>query len=197
MSSTAAFSVPDQAVTFSARRSELRLVKTPKHPIYGPNGQRQGETVGETIAFRDGVLRVPASGKVTLEDGRQASAEEILEWMRGHRLFGNADGGFVEIGQVAPPVSQEEMQVITDAAIALDIETLEAIKREESAGWARETVLTTVEKALTGVAEAKEAVAKEIAEREKNAAVAAKAQATREANAEKAKAEAAKNAEQK
>lgn len=196
MSSTAAFSVPDQAVTFSARRSELRLVKTPKHPIYGPNGQRQGETVGETIAFRDGVLRVPTSGKVTLEDGRPASAEEILEWMRGHRLFGNADSGFVEIGQVAPPVSQEEMEVITDAAIALDIETLEAIKREESAGWARETVLATVEKALTGVAEAKEAVAKEIAEREKNAAVAAKAQATREAN-EKAKAEAAKNAGQK
>lgn len=184
MSATAAFSKPENAVTFTARRSELRLVKTAKYPIYGPNGQPQGETVGETVKFRDGILKVPARGKVTLEDGRDADAAEILSWLKGHRLYQNADDGFIELQQVAPPVSQQEMEALTDAAIALDVETLEAIKREEEAGWGRADLLTTVDKALKGVGEAKAAVAKEIAEREQNAAKKAAAAA---AEANKAK----------
>jgi len=166
MSTATVLSKPEKAVTFTARRSELRLVRASKYDVYGPNGQRQGVTAGETVAFRDGLLKVPMSGQMKLEDGRKAEAAEILEWLKEHSLHGNLDEGFIEIKQAAPPVSAEERDAVVQSAIALDIASLQKMKAAEAAGWNRPDLIETIEKALVGAAEAREQVAKEMAEQE-------------------------------
>lgn len=141
-------SAPARATIYLSRRRELRLVKTPKYPIFGQAGSKVGELPGETIPFHDGRLDVPQDGVMVLEDGRKVEASEVREWLEDHRLFGDQEGGFWELEQVGPPVSKAEMDAILDAVGAWDVEKLEAIIEQESDGWQRQDLLASAREHL-------------------------------------------------
>jgi hypothetical protein len=81
---------------------------------------------------------------------------EVHEWLQKHRLFGNQLEGFWRVDPSAPPVSSEELQVLMDAALTLDAETLEEIIRQESGGWRREQIIDRAEDALMKIAAIRE-----------------------------------------
>lgn len=150
----------DQTVLYMSRRSELRLTMVPRYPkLNQVTGAKQGETKGAFIGFRDGQVRIPKTGEyVTVDtlDGGESQpmpAEEVHEWLMRHRLFGNQLEGFWRVDPTAPPVSQDEMRVMMNAATTLDEETLREIVRQEEAGWAREDILSVAREALDRIGE--------------------------------------------
>jgi hypothetical protein len=74
---------------------------------------------------------------------------EVHEWLQKHRLFGNQLEGFWRVDPTAPPVSQDEMRALMNAALRLDTETLEEIIRQERAGWNRPQIVEEAEQALS------------------------------------------------
>ena len=72
--------------------------------------------------------------------------------MTSHRLFGNQFEGFWRVDPTAPPVSNDELAALMDAAISLDAGTLEEIIRQETAGWGREQILERARDALDKIA---------------------------------------------
>jgi hypothetical protein len=150
MAATAEISTPSTTVTFAAVRDGLRLIKTPRYPIFGPGGRAVGEDPGESVKFADGILPVTDEG-VTLEDGRVMPREQALEWLRGHRLFGNLHDGFSEVAQAAPAVTQAELETLM--AAALDEGALVRLIEAEEAGWNRPTFLAPARGQLERVRE--------------------------------------------
>lgn len=187
---------PESATLFASRREDLRLIKYPRYPQFGAGGQKVGEARGEALQFRHGALPVPATGTITLEDGREVDAGEVREWLRGHRRFGDQHEGFWEVTLAAPPVSDEEQRRVMRAVARLGSETLETMLEQERAGWAREGFIETLEESLTEVRELRaeaEKIAAEEAERARQAEAEAADAAKKQAAAEKkAAAEAAK-----
>jgi hypothetical protein len=155
----------DTTVLYLARRSELRLTKKPRYPIRNPvSGVVDGYTPGEYFGFRDGQLRIPKSGTVRLSDTLnggefEIDAEEAHAWMDAHRLNGNREEGFWRVDPAAPAISNDELQTLMEAALQLDVETLEGIIEQEQAGWGREQVLTQARNALERIAQIHEATA--------------------------------------
>lgn len=150
MAAVAEISKPDTSVVFAARRDGLRLVKTPRYPIFGQGGEKIGERPGQALAFRDGTLKVDETG-VTLEDGGKLGRDEALSFLREHRLCGNTEEGFTEMAQAAPPVSQEELAALMDAVT--DEDAMVAIIEAERAGWQRPALLEPAEKHLARLRE--------------------------------------------
>lgn len=150
---------PDDHVVFYSRRQDLRLVKTPRYPIYGPGGREMGTQLGEAVQFRDGQLRVPLKGKMRMDDGREMPAVEVRDWLENHRLFSDREDGFWRIDPEAPPVSREELDALTQIALDFDEERLVAFIEQERSGWAREDLLGTAEKALERMREIAKAAA--------------------------------------
>lgn len=172
-------SQPPTGVIFASRRSELRLVVTPKRPVFGTPaggfvGGQVSQSEGITLAFRGGQLLVPHDGDVISEEGTRVPAADVLTWLRSHRLFGDAMGGFWEVHTAAPPVSKDEIERIVNAALALDVPALEAILAAEQTGWERDEVIDQVQ-ATIGKIEA--AVAAQAQQAEPKAKPAAKAAA--------------------
>jgi hypothetical protein len=155
---------------FLARRSDLRLVKTPKYPQFGQGGQKVGESRGEVLAFRDGRLDVPATGTMRLEDGTEIDAVEALEWLNRHPMLGSTEEGFWQIDQMAPPVSEEEINTLVEKSF--DEDALREIIRQEETGWQRPALLNPAHKAMERLMEVHAAMA---AEQEQQAAEAKKA----------------------
>jgi hypothetical protein len=143
-------------VLFMSRRSDLRLVKVPRYPQFGAGGMKVGEQPGEAVEFREGRLDVPVAGKMELADGRKVNAQEIHDWLVGnaerdipaHRLLGDVEGGFWRVDPVAPPVSEEELNRVTDATLDLDVATLREIMAQEEAGWNRDTLLNVARRQI-------------------------------------------------
>jgi hypothetical protein len=134
-------SVPDTSALFMARRGELRLVRKAIRQTRDAEG-RPAETIpGETIAFHDGVLRVPHEGTIRLTDGRETEAAGILDWLEAHPLKGDVQEGFWRVDPTAPAPSQAELDKLQELAMELDVAGLEAFIEQESAGWARESLL--------------------------------------------------------
>jgi hypothetical protein len=159
----------DQTVLYMSRRSELRLTMTPRYPkLNQVTGAKQGETKGAFIGFRDGQVRIPKTGKYvavdTLDGGESEPIEaaDIHEWMTSHRLFGNQFEGFWRVDPTAPPVSQEEMRALMQAALRLDGDTLREIIRQETEGWGRSQILEEAQTALEQI----EAIAQQAEEQE-------------------------------
>jgi hypothetical protein len=144
-------SQPEPYDLFMCRRSELRLTKVARYPIMGPGGQKTGEHPGQAIAFRDGVLRVPHHGVVTLEDGREVDADDVRRFLLGHKLLGDWQEGFWRVDPVAPPVSQAELDTLLEAGMAFDEAAVTAIIEAERAGWNREALINAAVKALDGI----------------------------------------------
>ena len=173
----------DTTVLYVSRRAELRLTMVPRYPkLNQVTGQKQGDTKGVFIGFRDGHVRIPKEGKyVTVDtlDGGESQpidASEIHEWMQNHRLFGNQLEGFWRVDPEAPPVSQDEMRALMSAAIRLDADLLHEIIRQEKAGWNRSQILEEAEEALLRIQEiAEQSQAAEIAAAEAAAEPPAKA----------------------
>jgi hypothetical protein len=136
---------------YMARRQSLRLIHTPRYDRYGAGGRKLGEDPGVAVAFSDGVLRVPKEGKVTLEDGRQVDADEIARWLDSHRLLGDIEEGFWRVDPSAPPVSEEEIERLMDAAMRLDVELLDEMARQEREGWGREAVIRRAEESAAKI----------------------------------------------
>lgn len=182
-------STPEDAVLFMARRSELRLTMKPRYRLRDPvSGQVTGQTAGTFIGFREGVFRCPKEGTCKLVDTidggeSQIDAGELIEWLEGHRLYGNQFEGFWRVDPTAPPPSRDELQRLMDAAIALDEETLQKVIDQERAGWDRQDIITTAEKALERIMQVKEQLHAEAAAAAKaEAAAAVNAAAVKQAN---------------
>jgi hypothetical protein len=153
----------EETVLYMSRRAELRLTMVPRYPkLNQVTGAKQGETKGAFIGFRDGQVRIPKTGEYrtvdTLDGGESETMDvaEVHEWLQKHRLFGNQLEGFWRVDPSAPPVSSEELQVLMDAALTLDAETLEEIIRQESGGWRREQIIDRAEDALMKIAAIRE-----------------------------------------
>lgn len=150
-------SAPEDSVLFMCRRSDLRLVKTPRYPIRGAAGQQVGEEPGQVISFRDGALRLPKDGTVLLEDGREADVEEVVAWLDRHRLNGDTEGGFWRVDPTAPPISRAELDQLMELVLELNDEKLQRFIDQERAGWERTDLIEAAEKALEKVLEVKTA----------------------------------------
>ncbi len=144
MAATAEISKPSSSVLFTSARDGLRLTKEQRYPVYGPSGAKVGEQPGKALRFQDGALRVDESG-VDMADGGRLPAAEALEFLRGHRLFGDKQEGFWEVQQAAPPVSQAELEALMNAAweatTTVSEGPLSRLIDAEEAGWARESLL--------------------------------------------------------
>ena len=144
----------DSTVLYMSRRSELRLTKRRRFPVRNPvTGEVEGVSPGEFVAFRDGQVRIPKEGTVTLQDSldggtAEVEAADVHKWLASHRLFGNQTEGFWRVDPTAPPVSNDELGALMDAALGLDADTLEEIIRQEREGWGREQILERAQDAL-------------------------------------------------
>lgn len=203
--------VPEQAVIFMARRRELRLTMIPRQPQFIPgSGVRSGMTKGRSMGFKDGTLRIPTDREDGMVTGRdtadagdwEAPVDEILSWLRNHRLFGDREEGFWEVPQVAPGISSGEIAELQRAAIKLDVDELEAFVKREESGWNREELLSIARDSLAQAREmhenarkqaelelAERQAADELAAQEKAVAVAEKAAAKKAAVVEPAPAQ--------
>jgi hypothetical protein len=142
---------PDASDVWMAMRHDLRLVIEAIYPIYGPGGRVVGQERGKTIRFQEGVLRVPHKGKVKLEDGSDIDAATIRSFLENHRLVGDLYQGFWRVDPVAPPVQEEELEALLDAALRLDIDQLRRIAEDERSGWGREPVIRRAEDAIAKI----------------------------------------------
>jgi hypothetical protein len=142
-------SQPVKTTMFLARRSDLRLVKVPRYPQFGIGGQKVGEHPGQAVQFRDGRLDVPEKGKMMLDDGREGDAAEVREWLLRHPMLGSTEEGFWVVDQLAPPVSEADLDMLLENA--LDADVLREIIRQEERGWARDALLRPARKQLEKV----------------------------------------------
>lgn len=132
---------PPSQVVYIARRRDLVLVLKQRFPIF-ENGIKVGETQGLRAKFRNSQLR--------LDRDNEAHAE-LFELLEKHPLNGNAFNGFIRGVEPAPTATAAEMQNLVDAAIGLDVETIEEFIRQEEKGYAREDVLSTARMSLKRV----------------------------------------------
>lgn len=124
-------------VRFAARRSQgLRLVLTPRQPLYGQGGERIGQTEGLTVEFSHGLF--------------ETDDPALVEKLRSHP---QRDREFVEIGAEPDrvPSSEPVIEAILKATAELDAPALEAIKAEEESGHNRPDVMTAVQAAIRRV----------------------------------------------
>jgi hypothetical protein len=140
-------SKPDDSLVYMSRRVELRLTMKARYPVRNTiTGQPEGMTSGIFCGFRGGVLRVPREGMVnlvdTLDGGEfEIEAEKVHDWLGKHRLNGNRTEGFWVLETPAPPVTAEEINRLVQAATDWNVELLEEVIAQETAGWGREDVL--------------------------------------------------------
>jgi hypothetical protein len=164
-------SQPQRERVFTARREDLRLVKTARYPILNGQGAKTGlDTEGITIQFRAGLLRVPLEGEVETEHGAKIDAAELNEWLDRHRLNGDRFEGFVQLEQTAPPVSAEEMKALIRLGQAFDREGLEALIEMEREGWNRSELIESAEESIQGIRRLEEEAAAQAAAQAKPAA---------------------------
>ena len=155
-------SQPAKVVQYGARRIDLRLVKQPIYPIYGPGGRTVGEQPGQTIKFSNGIFTIDLSQpETTVEAGRTVPTDELVEWMEKHRLLGYRDEGFFKIEVSAPPIGEAENQALVDAAVELDEDRLRELIATEEAGWQRDALLGPARRALASVEKLKAEAAAE------------------------------------
>ncbi len=172
-------SQPDTSALFMATRSNLRLVKKAIRTIRGPEGEAVDQTLGETLEFNEGVLRVPLApdGEVTCLNGERIPAPDVLAWLGKHRMNGDWQEGFWRVDPTAPPPSQEELDTLQELAIDLNDEGLTLFVEQERAGWNRPQLIEiaerTLEKIAAKAAELTAAHEQELAEAEARGAAAA------------------------
>lgn len=146
----------DKTILWMSRRSDLRLTKRARRTVRNLNtGELEGVTPGQYVGFRDGQIRIPKEGTVTIQDTLDGGefeipAEEMNAWLERHRLNGDRQEGFWRVDPTAPPVSQAEMQTMMTAALEVDVATLAHIVEQEEKGWQREQILEPARKALEG-----------------------------------------------
>lgn len=153
---------PEQATLYMSRRNELRLVRAATRNRYNAEGSKIETLQGESLTFTDGSFRVPLRGKVGIDKGMKVPVDELRAWLEGdpeagvepHRLFGDREEGFWRVDAVAPPVSEVELERLTELTTDLDIPRLGVFIEQEEAGWARERLLVAARKALARVEEA-------------------------------------------
>lgn len=168
---------PEAAVTFLARRDELRLIKKAERFRRNAEGDVVESIPGERIVFRDGVLKVPLTGTIAGENGDALDAPEVIAWLQGHKLRGDRQEGFWELEEPAPAPSEDELTQLQMLAEDLDAKGLERYIGEERDGWAREKLLAIAEGSLVRV----KAKVEELEAQKAEAVAAAKAEATVEA----------------
>lgn len=132
---------PPSQVVYIARRRDLVLVLKQRFPIY-ENGIKSGETRGLRAKFRNSQLKL---------DRDNADHAELFELLEKHPLNGNAFNGFIRGVEPAPTATTAEMQNLVDAAIGLDVDTIEEFIRQEEKGYARDDVLKTARMSLKRV----------------------------------------------
>src|SRR2546421_11791786 len=141
-------SVPDTSTLFMARRTDLRLVKKAILQTRDAEG-RAAETIpGQTLAFNDGVLRVPATGAMRLADGRECDVQELLAWLDEHPLKGDWQEGFWRVDPTAPAPSEAELETMQELAMDLDVNGLARFIEQEREGWDRKALIGPAERSL-------------------------------------------------
>lgn len=152
-------SKPSKNIIFMARRSELKLVKKPERPKRNETGELVDIVPGERVAFKDGKLEVPPTGKLRGEKGEELVAKEVLDWLLGsdenqpHHLLNDKLEGFWKLEEPAPAPSEDELNHLQDLAMDLDLEGLKQFIAQEQEGWKRPSLLRTATKSLESATE--------------------------------------------
>jgi hypothetical protein len=146
-------SVPDTSTLFMARRGELRLVKKAIMQTRDAEGRPADTIAGETLTFHDGVLRVPAQGRMRLEDGRDCNVHEILAWLEAHPMKDDIQEGFWRVDPTAPAPSELELETLQELGMDLNADGLEAFIAQERTGWDRPKLIAVAERSLAKVRE--------------------------------------------
>lgn len=147
-------SQPEGGTLYMSRRSELRLLRTNTRNRFDQEGHKIETMQGESVTFKDGVLRLPTSKRMTIDKGMKVPTEEIREWLEDHRSFGDREEGFWRVDPVAPPVGEDELERLTELTTDLDMDRLALFIEQEEAGWGREKLLVAARKAYGRVEEA-------------------------------------------
>jgi len=148
-----AIAQPDQRVVYLSRRSDLRLIRVARQPRHNVAGMKIGEDPGQAVQFVEGKLTLPLEGKVRIDQGREADAVEIREWLEGHHIFGNVEEGFWRVDPAAPPLSAAEMSMFQELVLKLDVEGLRRCLEAERNGWARTDIVAVLEESIEKVGE--------------------------------------------
>lgn len=141
VSSDRLVTAPPDGRTFFARRSGLRLVMVKDRTRFDAEGNAIETIRGKHVAFVDGKLTVPSSGKLKGEGGDVLDAAEVLEFLESHHLNGDREEGFWLVEQPAPAPSEAEQEQLAQLGMDLDVEGLERFVAQEKAGWARPALL--------------------------------------------------------
>lgn len=125
---------------YAARREDLVLIWKKDTPQF--NGPEQiGTTPGKQVKFDGGFLRVPLKGTFRGNRDEELDAAEAIEWLDGHRKFGDKDEGFWLHVEAPPIPTGAEQQRIVDLGMDLDAEGLRAFIEHEEANYNREPLL--------------------------------------------------------
>lgn len=150
---------PPTSHVFLARRAGLRIVFKPRRDQIDESGARlTGAKPGLAVEFRDGVLRVPKEGDMSVAEGATAKASDILALLENHPLNGDRGEGFWLSPEIAPEPSGEETGELLGLAQKFDVDGIKEFIKTEKAGWNREKIIAPAEEALeTAVAAHKKA----------------------------------------
>lgn len=147
---------PEKALVFLARRAELKLVIKRSWDRKDGEGNVVETIPGEHVRFVDGVLRVPASGRMRGEHGEDLDAKDVLTFLLGdeangrlpHHLLGDKFDGFWRHDEPAPAPTDEERQTLAELAMELDVDGLARFISQEEEGWCREELLSVARTSL-------------------------------------------------
>lgn len=170
---------PEKVAVFLSRRSGLKLVIKREQERKDAEGNVVETIAGQRVAFVDGKLRVPLSGKMRGEKGETLDAREVLTFLLGdedgrlpHSLLGDHFDGFWRHEEPAPAPTDTEREMLSQLGMSLDVDGLKRFIEAEESGWDRATLLTDARSALARAEGLAAERAKEIADAEARGAAA-------------------------
>lgn len=156
-----------KAATFVARKRNLTLVRQPMIQTPLLDGRLITSQEGVRYKFGEGTPPgqiVKRAGEDMMADGPldenfNPTQQDAIQWLRSHRLYNSE---FSEVGNEIDrpqPTEEEFMGELTDAAMALDLETVDRLLERERATHNRSLLVQAAERAQGKLAEAADAMA--------------------------------------
>lgn len=152
----------------SKRGDQVLVMESDKRRINRDTGEVMDTVNGRRLAFREGVLVVPAKGNVKGARNERIPRQDVINFLEGkgepgdddyqepHELFGDREEGFVLMPTPVPAMSEEEAQAVVGFAIEGNVEELERLLSEEEDGYERSELIDLVTDTLSKVRLAQE-----------------------------------------
>lgn len=138
---------------YMACQEELVLIKRRDIPQHDASGQRIEDKLGQRVQFRDGVLRVPLEHEQFKGmRGVEIPTDELVTWLDNHPKCGDHQEGFWLVPAPTPVPSEAELDNVVMLAEEGNLDGLDELIEQETAGWAREDLLRVAQGARERVA---------------------------------------------